>query len=292
MKRTNMLLAGLFVAAAAVGSAALTARPTATGAEAYYGGGEEDTFRIWVNRNGHYMDEGTYWRVYANGNYYDPQHVQAMANGSNYVNGKDNTWLAYYDLPLSVAETGFDLRPYSSTWLGGQSIHVDYKDGMNSQVIYINYSGTVGSVSLGSASQSGARLVNSILDDVLEAYYTCSSDPNNGYGSFDDLYETWQMNTLADDTPIADYMKGEDGTYNYAGEKNGTTTLREKAETMRMLAESQDNAQGTASFASLFDGDDNSLLVVGVVSALALAALGGGVAYLAVRKRKETGTRA
>ena len=294
---SSVLLLGAVTALAGGAMASKAVAPAA----AYYAG-EEETFRIWLNRNGQYewsniadpdkwVDDEYTWGVNIDG-------LETIFPGRINVQWNGTMNLLYFDLPVSVIGGTFSFSPYlesdHSQIVNDVVIDVDYASGDNAKVYYLYWDDTTKgfNYSQGSANKDGNEyaLRPEAFGKVLEAYYTCSDSKDNGYGNFKTLSETWYQR--ADGTyeiggelggqTISDYAYG-DGKYDYAtGEKTETVDLWTKYSAMM----ANYNAMATPSSAFLGMAGGNFEAAVVALSGLTVVGLGGGALYLAKRRKK------
>ena len=171
--------------------------------------GDVDTsalnFRMWVNR-GNYTDGNvTYVRIY------DEEGTAQTIEAAGYAQVQtDARWLAYYDVPKTAIgrKITFYIRNNADTWnteadeintgkdAEGNNTFAPYTyfTGDNAQIYYIWDDGT--HFSRGSLqSDFGANsAIPAAYKHVLEGYYTCSSDMDNGYGNWAEFTKTWIHN--------------------------------------------------------------------------------------------------
>lgn len=119
------------------------------------------------------------------------------------------------------------------------------------------------------------------LKPVLEAYYTCLNDLDNGFANIDALKVTWHMEAVdgLDTVTINDYA---DEDTNYDGGLVRSTTLAEKI--AQMEAEAKTNSQVAQVKSESFTNNDMIILLVVVAIAASAIAL---LAIYSIKRRKE-----
>ena len=119
------------------------------------------------------------------------------------------------------------------------------------------------------------------LKPVLEAYYTCLNDLDNGFANIDALKATWHIDAVTglDTVTIQDYA---DEDTNYDGGLVRTTTLAEKI--AQMEAEAKTNSQVAQVRSEPFTNNDMIILLVVVAIAASAIAL---LAIYSIKRRKE-----
>lgn len=119
------------------------------------------------------------------------------------------------------------------------------------------------------------------LKPVLEAYYTCLNDKDNGFANIEALKATWHMDVVDDleKVTINDYA---DEDTNYDGGLARTTTLAEKI--AQMEAEAKTNSQVAQVKSEPFTNNDMIILLVVVAIAASAIAL---LAIYSIKRHKE-----
>lgn len=304
MKKRNALLLGLAVFGGVLGAAVGLASGGETArAEAYYHG-EEDTFRVWVNRQTHYLS-GFEWGITVEGIVETPVAPGDYIKLYDETIVSDGTELIFFDLPMSVVGKTITLAPYewkddgtgtdtwhwdTSAYAHGVHISFEYASGDNAKVYYINHDETtdVWSVSQGIANAKGVQhgLSSTVIWNAFNAYYTCSENKDNGYGNFGEVAKTWIVNEGTWHGPsnlgtinLDDYASPDDYL---AGNKTVQTTVWDKYSTM--LANYEAMATPSSAFLGMTGGNFEAAVVA--LSGLAVVGLGGGALYLAKRRKK------
>ncbi len=294
---SSVLLLGAVTALAGGAMASKAAAPAA----AYYAG-EEETFRIWVNRGGHYEWEAE-WAITVDGAIESPaKPVGYFELYETVADGENNTYLAAFDLPMSVVGKTITLAPYK--WVDGvwdtteyaDGVHFDftYNSGDNAQVYYVGYDHEAEAgvspwmLTQGNANQKNAPncLSTKILWNVFAAYYSCSENKDNGYGNFGQVAKTWIVDGELWHGPkelgsiqLDDYASPDDYL---AGNKTVKTNVWDKYSTM--LANYEEMATPSSAFLGMTGGNFEGAVVA--LSGLAVVGLGGGALYLAKRRKK------
>ena len=119
------------------------------------------------------------------------------------------------------------------------------------------------------------------LKPVLEAYYTCLNDLDNGFANIDALKATWHLDAVTglDTATINDYA---DEDTNYDSGLVRTTTLAEKI--AQMEAEAKTHSQVAQVRSEPFTNNDMIILLVVVAIAASAIAL---LAIYSIKRRKE-----
>lgn len=256
-----------------------------------------ETLRIWVDRGNfesgytllHYWNEdGVDVRVGPNG--------YAPIQDKNLTDEEDNpTWLAYYDVNKNIIGCHVQFLRfdgacvYTNTFnhneLGEENV---YTSGDNAQIYFLWNEGD--KFGLGSLQNTENSVKAANLKPVFEGYFSCRSDADNGYGNWDQFVSTWIKYTdengehwrtsgeltevmLDDFANESDYATGTRGNEISAWDK------------YQMMEGLYNQANNQANSLSIVNPNDNTtiiIVVVSVVSALTIC----GLCFYVIKRRK------
>lgn len=258
------------------------------------------TLRIFLNRETHYL-QGYTWLLSVNGFNYTP---------SSHLKISNDLALPQYEIPknnILDKQIKFIAVDSGSNRFRDETNQIKYNSGDNAQIFTLNKNNfkTIEKKGLGARSitETNAYIV------MLESYYTCSSDKDNGYGNAATLFQTWfcyktsntenWVNAVTIDhknIKISDYhydLEGNnDKSYNestkkYTGEGSKTkdeTNVWDKIQ--RMLAEqtgaSSSNPVKLLNFNNSSTGGATLIIVISSISALCAL-----LVFLKFRKKEE-----
>lgn len=271
--------------------------------------GDVDTsaldFRMWVNRGGYTDGNVTYVRIYDE----EGTAVEQTIEAAGYAQVQnDARWLAYYDVPKTAIgrKITFYIRNNADTWnteaaeintgtdAEGNNTFAPYTyfTGDNAQIYYIWDDGT--HFSRGSLqSEYGANsAIAAAYKYVLEGYYTCSSDMDNGYGNWVEFTKTWIHNPDAGEggmwfTPI-EGMKDvlindfEDKDYANGERVENSTDVWTKYQMMSALY----NANLPSSLYGVDNGSfDDTAIIIASVTLLSVVSV-SAIVFIGMKKRR------
>lgn len=271
--------------------------------------GDVDTsalnFRMWVNRGNYtdgnvtsvciYDEEGTTVE-----DTIDPTGYAQLQNGAR--------WLAYYDVPKTAIgrKITFYIENNAGDWsteaaeintgvdAEGKNTFAPYTyyTGDNAQIYYIWENGT--QFSRGSLqSEFGENsAIPAAYKYVLEGYYTCSNDMDNGYGNWAEFTKTWIHNPDAGEggmwfTPnegmdqvLINDFEGKDYTN---GERvENSTNVWTKYEAMKARYEAS-IAESSPLFGISFGNMDNGIIIA-VVTLLSVVSV-SAIVFISMKRR-------
>lgn len=244
--------------------------------------------RLWVDRQSNYTD-GYLWTEH---HWKTGADIETPVAGYTNVAASGDRYLAYFNVPSSIIGSNYQFKAYTFAGKFADSVTASgiYASGDNAKLMYV--SGTAGALTLSSgvAASTAQTLSAASMKDVLDGYFTCSSDMDNGYGNFKQVVTTWIHNfadpqvwwilgemsstTTNDFTKTADYATGANRT--------ASVDLYSKYNEMSAL---YDAANPSGEFKIIDDSNDSMVLSMVLLSAGLLA---GIVVYLCVRKHKVT----
>lgn len=198
--------------------------------------GASQTLRVWIDRQGHWID-GVYGIHYwAEGEGID-NYVYA-SKYTNFAAGGGNEYLAAIDVPTEIigCKYQFVVKTNSSdenptVW--AKDVAEPFADGTNNQIWYVWFEGDQMTGSWGTRDTDGTyRRTNAgALCDVFEAYYTCDPSASYGYNAIPQLINTWIRSGLpGDETDAIWYIEGMMSDHTFTDYASGDTTYEgEKA---------------------------------------------------------------
>ena len=156
-----------------------------------------------------------------------------------------------------------------------------YQSGDNYHIYYLWVEGSNPHYSTEGGLNDGNNPTAEQLKPVLEAYYTCLNNKDNGFANIEALKATWHMNAVTglDTVTIQDYA---DEDTHYEGGLARTTTLAEKI--AQMEAEAKTNSQVAQVRNEPFTNNDTIILLVVITIAASAIAL---LAIYSIKRRKE-----
>ena len=239
--------------------------------------------RVWINRNGHYGD-GFSYNLKANGKYYPARGYQQMF--------EDGTHWPYYDIPRSELDgkalTFGIFETNQSVWYGSSEYvvtetSVTYSEGNNIHYINAYYDG-------GKMKFNFADSVSSVLatafPKILEGYFSCESNGDNGYGAFSSFASVWGTNNVNGDlslTNITDFAENHESGHGYGDLSNKNTTYTCAAKIAEMQA-NYDALPTARSVDSDYATDVGTTTTIVVISSIAMAIAAAG--FFIARKRR------
>ena len=242
--------------------------------------------RIWFSNN---ENGEIHWNNYLFTLHYwndDGTDIEVMPTGW-YLMGSQ--WLAAFDVLkdyLSGSNMQFKIYDPATGAYVASTVYVEnetvYRSGNNHHIYYLwvddsdnpHYS-TDGGLNEGNNPSAEQ------LKPVLEAYYTCLNDLDNGFANIDALKATWHMDAVTglEKVTINDYA---DEDTNYDGGLVRNTNLAEKI--AQMEAEAKTHSQVAQVRSEPFTNNDMIILLVVVAIAASAIAL---LAIYSIKRRKE-----
>ena len=241
--------------------------------------------RIWFSNN----ENGTiHWYDYLFTLHYwddDGTDIEVMPTGW-YEMGSQ--WLAAFDvLKTDLVDSNMQFKIYDPATgaYSASTVYVEnetvYRSGDNNHIYYLWVEGSDPHYSTEGGLNEGNNPTAEQLKPVLEAYYTCLNDLDNGFANIDTLKATWHMDAVTglETVTIDDYA---DEDTNYDGGLARSTTLAEKI--AQMEAEAKTNSQVAQVRSEPFTNNDMIILLVVVAIAASAIAL---LAIYSIKRRKE-----
>ncbi len=271
--------------------------------------GDVDTsalsFRMWVNRNNYTEGNVTSVRIYNE----EGTAVEQTIEAAGYAQVQTGAnWLAYYDVPKTAIgrKITFYIRNDADTWnteaaeintgtdAEGNNTFAPYTyfTGDNAQIYYIWDNGIQFSRGSLQSEYGKNSAIAGAYKHVLEGYYTCSSDMDNGYGNWAEFTKTWIHNPEAaeggiwftpnegmDQVLINDF-EGKD----YAtGERvENSTNVWTKYEAMKARYEAS-TAESSLLFGISFGNMDNGIIIA-VVTLLSVVSV-SAIVFISMKRR-------
>jgi len=220
----------------------------------------------------------------------------------NLATGTGNRWAGYFDVPTEIIGCYRQAKVYGSnvgnfakaTEKDNGENYGTYVSGDNAFLYYFTESSSNIYLTRGIAAKDSApqSIPASVIATVLEGYFTCSADMNNGYGNFRTLTENWIHNfaetqvwwiagslsevTLNDfDGSTANTEVYEDGT-----PRSTSTNAYDKYQRMTALYDSN-HGVGSFSFFSSEKGTSSSMFLL-----IGAGCLGAVAFYFFLKKKK------
>lgn len=224
------------------------------------------TKRIWVDPKDNFYDGNARagLRVF-NG---DTHYKTYILGGSTQFKIVNSQYLFYVDIPVSYDCQLVRLHNvFNTVWTyGGNFSNIANYNTAN--VVY-SWATDAGY----SAGNEGSATVD-YAKALLDGYSTCESSAVNGYGNYSNI-----MSCVVDKLSTSDKSTFRNSTFSASG--YGTRTYGEKLDTMN-----RQNSPSSRILVGLFadSSESNAILPIIIVSASALAAVGG---YFLLRKKKE-----
>ena len=242
--------------------------------------------RIWFSNN----ENGTiHWNNYLFTLHYwndRGKDIEVMPTGW-YEMGSQ--WLAAFDvLKDDLVESNMQFKIYDPATgaYSASTVYVEnetvYRSGDNHHIYYLWVDDSDNPhYSTDGGLNEGNNPTAEQLKPVLEAYYTCLNNLDNGFANIEALKATWHMNAVTglDTATINDY---DDEDTKYEGVLVRTTTLAEKI--AQMEAEAKTNSQVAQVRNEPFTNNDMIILLVVVAIAASAIAL---LAIYSIKRRKE-----
>ncbi len=197
-------------------------------------------------------------------------------------------WLAAFDvLKADLVDSNMQFKIYdpatgaystSTVYVENETV---YRSGDNNHIYYLWVEGSDPHYSTEGGLNEGNNPTAEQLKPVLEAYYTCLNDLDNGFANIEALKATWHMDAVTglETVTIDDYA---DEDTNYDGGLARSTTLAEKI--AQMEAEAKTNSQVAQVRSEPFTNNDMIILLVVVAIAASAIAL---LAIYSIKRRKE-----
>lgn len=256
-----------------------------------------ETLRIWVDR-------GNFESGYTLLHYWNGEGVDVRVGPSGYAAIQDKnlddeldnpTWLAYYDvnkdiIGCHVQFLRFDgACVYTNTFnhneLGEDNV---YTSGDNAQIYFLWNEGD--KFGLGSLQNTENSVKAANLKPVFEGYFSCRSDADNGYGNWEQFVSTWIKYTDENgehwrtsgeltDVMLDDFANESD----YAtGTRGNEISAWDKYQMMEGL---YNQANNQANSLSIVNPNDNTTIIIVVVSVVSALTICGLCLYL-IKRRK------
>ena len=257
-----------------------------------------ETLRIWVDR-------GNFESGYTLLHYWNGEGVDVRIGPSGYApiqdkdleDDKDNpTWLAYYDVNKNIIGCHVQFIRYNDACVYANTFNHNvlgedyvYASGDNAQIYFLWNEGD--RFGLGSLLNTEYSVKAANLKPVFEGYFSCRSDADNGYGNWDQFVSTWIKYTDGDGVEHW-RTAGELSTVmldDFANESDYETGTRgheiSALDKYQMMEGLYNQANNQANSLSIVNPNDNTtiiIVVVSVVSALTIC----GLCFYVIRRRK------
>lgn len=245
-----------------------------------------DYARIWFSNN----QNGTiHWYDYLFTLHYwddDGTDIEVMPTGW-YEMGSQ--WLAAFDvLKADLVDSNMQFKIYDPATgaYSASTVYVEnetvYQSGDNHHIYYLWVDDSDNPhYSTDGGLNEGNNPTAEQLKPVLEAYYTCLNNSDNGFANIEALKATWHMDAVTglETVTIQDYA---DKDTNYDSGLVRTTTLAEKI--AQMAAEAKTNSQVAQVRSEPFTNNDMIILLVVVAIAASAITL---LAIYSIKRRKE-----
>lgn len=251
-----------------------------------------DMLRIWVDRGLAAHEQGYlmlhYWK--------DGVDVKTLPAG--YTEMTVGHWLAYYDVPkadlrdahmqfIRHDSTGVYAQTFNDSREGGET-NV-YTAGDNAEIFHLWDDGT--QFGRGSLDQQEKIVPVANLKLVLEGYFTCLDDADNGYANWDRVKQTWITYTDEEgnkhwrtDGDLADLMLDDFATEaDYATGNRTTGSIDGWSKYQKLEAEwKAANAQSPL-FGVSFGNMDNGIIIA-VVTLLSVVSV-SAIVFISMKRR-------
>ena len=268
---------------------------------------EKDTFRVFIDRQTHYIDGFFYEIVYApteadlTNNTESVKRVSAKTGGKYSEILKDE-WILYLDAPLDLIGSYFKLNVCHTLTDGTDQIdsstpiyQFDKEQHVN-KILYISWNNN--SIDCSFGLRDTKKTNASFLTNVFSELYTC--DPNDiyGYNAIPTIVDTWihdggSENLIGEgatwytegnlgDCTVNDYVLGNDGTIL---EETQEIDLWTKFQKMVNMYEIHNNDEPTALAGLNLNNNATIVISVSICSIVAMAGL--FAALIISKKRKE-----
>lgn len=248
-----------------------------------------EILRIWVDR-------GNFESGYTLLHYWIEDGVDVRVGPSGYAPVQNDTWLAYYDvnkdiIGCHVQFLKFDGACVYETTFNHNELGEDnvYTSGDNAQIYFLWDDGA--SFGLGSLESTENSVPAANLKPVFEGYFSCRSDADNGYGNWDQFVSTWIKYTDGDG--VEHWRTSGELSYvmldDFANESDYETGTRGNEisawDKYQMMEGLYNQANNQANSLSIVNPNDNTtiiIVVVSVVSALTIC----GLCFYVIKRRK------
>ena len=255
-----------------------------------------DMLRLWVDRGLAAHEQGYlmlhYWK--------DGVDAKTLAAGYTAMTRVDEVdhWLAYYDVPkadlrgahmqfIRHESTGVHAQTFNDSREGGEA-NV-YVAGDNAEIFHLWDDGT--RFGRGSLPQQEGIVPVANLKLVLEGYFTCLGDADNGYANWDRVKETWINYTDAEGAGhwrtngnLSDLMLDDFATEaDYATGNRTTGSIDGYSKYQKLDAEwNAANAQSPL-FGVSFGNMDNGIIIA-VVTLLSVVSV-SAIVFISMKRR-------
>lgn len=254
-----------------------------------------DMLRIWVDRNLAAYEQGYlllhYWKDGV-----DVKTLPAGYTAMTKINDAEH-WLAYYDVPkadlrdahmqfIRHESTGVHAQTFNDSREGGETN--TYAAGDNAEIFYLWDDGK--QFGKGSLANQEKIVPVANLKLVLEGYFTCLDDADNGYANWDRVKQTWITYTdesgehWRTDGDLTNLMLDDFATEaDYATGNRTTGSIDGWSKYQKLEAEwNAANAQSSL-FGVSFGNMDNGVIIA-VVTLLSVVSV-SAIAFISTKRR-------
>lgn len=245
--------------------------------------------RLWYSHGNHYADGYLHTLHYWNSTGVD---VEVLPTGHVSFGQNNEQWLTYFDVKLDdLLGANIQFKIYNNVTGAYQVSTITnegtiYSNGDNARIYYLYLDADQWRYSSGTLHE-GVQVKGEQLAKVLEAYYTCKNDSDNGFNSIETLKTTWHVKeaTGLDSAMINDFANGDTS---YADDRTNSISVQDKINAMEGQLALANNSTSPAFFSSITNNSQTIIIVVIALSAIAsITAL---VVY-SIKRRKEENNR-
>jgi len=221
----------------------------------------------------------------------------------NLATGAGSRWAGYFDVPTEIIGCKRQAKVYGPTGAflkatqpDNEGVYGTYVSGDNASLYYITESSSNLYLSQGIAAKDSAAqsIPAAVIGTVLEGYFTCSANLDNGYGNFHTLTtnwihnfadpEVWWISGNMSEVTLNDFDGSAANTevYETGTPRSTSTNAYEKYQRMTALYDSTRGVGSFGSFSSDKVTDSSMFLLMGA------GCLGAVAIYFFLKKKKVT----
>ena len=244
--------------------------------------------RVWLNRNGYYNNNNYSYYIKANDKLYPARNYVQMF--------KDDTYWPYFDIPRSELDgksLSYEIyETNSAEWYGYSPVAVSktsltYNEGDNVHYINAWYSNDLAG---GTFDFNGtvSSVLASAFPKILEGYFTCLDNGDNGYGAFNRFASIWGTNAVngnLSQTNLTDYAPNDSVGHGYDNSANKNTSYTCAKKIAEMEGKYAAVHASPSKIVELANDDKTSSIGIVFISVVAAAGIGG--LFLLRKKRAE-----